>query len=118
MRHLVVLGAMALFGCAPAVTSAPSDPVPPLQPGASVGTGEACGGMMGLRCGVEGDACIIPMRGQCGAADMMGVCTPTTGVACTMDFNPVCGCDGKTYSNACVANSQGVSAAYAGECAG
>jgi len=27
---------------------------------------------------------------------------------CTMDWNPVCGCDEKTYGNACVAENAGV----------
>ncbi len=36
--------------------------------------------------------------------------------ACTMDWNPVCGKDGNTYSNLCVANNKGAQIDYFGEC--
>lgn len=35
---------------------------------------------------------------------------------CTMDYNPVCGCDDKTYSNACQAEAAGVTSFKLGEC--
>jgi hypothetical protein len=38
-------------------------------------------------------------------------------VVCTMDYNPVCGCDGVTYPNACVAKYfKGVARYEAGPC--
>jgi hypothetical protein len=35
---------------------------------------------------------------------------------CTMDYNPVCGCNNKTYGNACSAACHGITNYKTGEC--
>jgi len=44
-----------------------------------------------------------------------GGCTQVPQI-CTLNYLPVCGCDGNSYSNECGAHASGVSVAHEGEC--
>jgi Kazal-type serine protease inhibitor-like protein len=76
--------------------------------------GGTCGGLLGAQCG-DGEFCNFPIDAICGAADQTGTCEAVPEV-CTFELNPVCGCDGNDYANACAAHAAGVSVASQGEC--
>lgn len=93
--------------------------------GMSVKSTGACapaGGTQGATCGTRGVPpcnaglfCQFPATANCGRADAPGTCQPRPQV-CIQLYQPVCGCDGSTYGNSCVAASHGVSVDHTGTC--
>ena len=73
-----------------------------------------CGTPGGITCGPR-KYCHFTIRDQCGRTNRGGKCQEKR-QACTRDYRPVCGCNGRTYSNKCMANSQGASVESNGRC--
>lgn len=73
---------------------------------------QVCGGIIGIPCD-PGEFCKTPIGACC--CDQFGVCT-TIPFGCPDVWDPVCGCDGVTYGNACEADAAGVSVDHVGTC--
>ncbi|HEY8945006.1 MAG TPA: Kazal-type serine protease inhibitor domain-containing protein [Polyangiaceae bacterium] len=135
----VALAFSALFGCGPTTSPVPPSLAPPAprgpeappvpagssdvgggahaapSPSKSGPEGAACGGIAGFGC-AAGLYCSFAADAHCGAADQTGVCRPVPEM-CTEEYAPVCGCNDRTYPNACHAAREGISVADSKPCA-
>jgi Kazal-type serine protease inhibitor domain/Somatomedin B domain len=75
---------------------------------------QTCGGHLGLSCGAD-SFCNYDVGAACGVADGQGTCEAKPEV-CSREYRPVCGCDDRTYNNACEANMAGVAVMAEGTC--
>ncbi|WP_375166909.1 Kazal-type serine protease inhibitor [Bradyrhizobium sp. CCGB20] len=73
-----------------------------------------CGGFANIPCKAN-EWCNFPSSNRCGIGDQFGVCR-TRPQLCPQYVMPVCGCDGKSYNNACEAARAGTDTAHAGRC--
>jgi hypothetical protein len=73
-----------------------------------------CGARAGDTCKAD-EFCDYQEGQLCGAEDAEATCKLRPRV-CATDVAPVCGCDGKTYTNACAANAADSGINTLGEC--
>lgn len=109
-----LLFAGALAGCAVDAGPAPVDDPVSLDEKNDELIGDACGSRGLPACGT-GTYCNYAPSANCGRTDIPGTCAVKPWF-CKNLYNPVCGCDGVTYTNACVAAKAGVSVEHTGPC--
>ena len=113
MRVLLITAALVLVLCSCGVRRIDDRPA---DTGSSrqAADGQVCGTIAGIGCAAGSYCAIEP--GEClRLSDVSGVCQKKPQM-CTQEYNPVCGCEGRTYPNACAASAVGVSVGATGAC--
>lgn len=110
------------FAAAAAVGCSAAGPVEDGDAQSSVGESDdalrlrrLCAGPRELECR-DNQFCDALRPGRCPGDRQLGICRGRPDV-CTDEFDPVCGCDGVTYPNACNAAAAGAAVERRGECA-
>ncbi|HEY7374394.1 MAG TPA: hypothetical protein VIF57_19680, partial [Polyangia bacterium] len=85
-----------------------------LGTGGGGGTSASCGGSAHTMCASSTQFCELA-TGACPAVNPSGACV-TKPTSCNPITAPVCGCDGKTYTNDCSREASGISKWADGEC--
>lgn len=129
MTARALVAAAWLVACGRGATSRPPEAPPQASPCAPVKEADAsspihvtvellpdreCDGVEGLGC-AAGEFCDHPAGDPCTRPGSTGVCRPRP-IVCGDFWEPVCGCDGRPYRNACTANSAGTEIAGEGQC--
>lgn len=65
---------------------------------------------------LAGSACQRQPAATAGAAGCIDPSRVNANGICTMEYDPVCGCNGITYANACVARNAGLRSFKPGPC--
>lgn len=104
------LASALVLGC----SAAPTESTEGVDDSSEAYTGQTCGTRGAKPC-ASNEYCRFPQTAQCGMADAPGRCAKKPRF-CPHIVHPVCGCDGATYANSCVAASKGVSVAASGAC--
>jgi hypothetical protein len=117
-----VVAACSLFvacGGPPAPRDAAAEPDAAMADAGLTDAGADAGPDAGRACDLDtrcpsGSYCELAER--CGTSTPRGVCEPNDEPVCSTAVEPVCGCDNRTYQNACIAQRSGMDSLREGAC--